>query len=210
MADSDEDDGFVDDDLDALITQDFFELQQTATRSAPPRGQPARPTQLVQELSQLNVKATTSRSPWGIKHSYNQPQAETYAEKLSSDYGDLDDEVLDAGLLDAPREPLAGRSINPVGPGVIGERTQREQWRQQHYSGPLPPLTVNDLQPLPHDQPGLVGLLQDPSRAVHGIDQDNEAEMLDVSDAWEAPESVVAKGTDTVVTLQAKVAEVYR
>ncbi|KAL8660652.1 MAG: hypothetical protein Q9202_006356 [Teloschistes flavicans] len=144
--DVDEDGGYSDDDLDALPDDAYHQLQEHAIASTqhaakatyptlppalPPAGrvQNKAPGALTGGLERLSVAPnhpTFSTEPW--QEFPNQP---------SSDYGDLDDDMLDGEIYDAAEEPgvdaiQASRAANLQ----YGESTQREQWRHQRCSIP--------------------------------------------------------------------------
>ena len=134
MAGTDGEDGYSDDDLDALETEDFLELQQRALQST------QRPRQALTAESQNHVLPPVISAPPGftrqqeVENTSSGLRAQAYPNNTSSDYGDLDDEVLDAGLLDDPTELLASKPANYALQLAVGENTQREQWRQQRFS----------------------------------------------------------------------------
>ena len=114
MAGSDDDDGFSDEDLDALTAHDFYQLQENAIR----------PTQAATQAA---------RAATAVPASFDKP-----TDEASSDYGEIDDDLmLGDDLLDDQNEesivqpaPVASY-VNPTLPG---ESTQREQWRQNRYA----------------------------------------------------------------------------
>ncbi|KAI4286074.1 MAG: hypothetical protein L6R38_000191 [Xanthoria sp. 2 TBL-2021] len=135
-----EHDDYSDDDLDALPDGTFQELQdnalestQQAAREKPPtlpplaRPQKKTPAVLAQGLERFSVR--------GALPSFTSQRASDFPQLPSSDYGDLDDEMLDGQIYDTAEEPganaiQASRAASlPVG----GESTQREQWRTQRY-----------------------------------------------------------------------------
>ena len=130
-----EDDGYSDDDLDALPDHAFHELQEDAVRSTQQPGpqlpalrqapKPDRPG-LAGGFGRLSVTGPSVNAK--THHSHQPP---------SSDYGDFEDEMLDGEIFDAAEQPvLAARydaSVIDTGPG---ESTQREQWRRQRYGRP--------------------------------------------------------------------------
>ncbi|CAO1600320.1 hypothetical protein XANCAGTX0491_004013 [Xanthoria calcicola] len=141
-----EHDDYSDDDLDALPDSTFRELQhnalestQQAARGKPPvlpataRSLKKTPAVLAQGLERLSVGAALPSFP-------SQRESD-FPHLPSSDYGDLDDDMLDGEIYDTAQEPganaiQASRAASlPVG----GESTQREQRRAQRY-GALPKL----------------------------------------------------------------------
>ena len=137
-------DDYSDDDLDALPDSTFQQLQENAFEStqqaargkrltlSPAARPPKRtPAVLAQGLERLSVG--------GAYPSFMSQRASELAQLPSSDYGDLDDEMLDGEIYDTAEEPganaiQASRAASlPAG----GESTQRKQWRNQRY-GTLP------------------------------------------------------------------------
>lgn len=129
-----EDDGYSDDDLDALPEYAFDELQENAVKSTQ---QPTARLQLPDQNRSLRPVTGgktdgLSRLPGGgLVHNDHGSHAPP---QPSSDYGDFDDEMLDGEIFDAAEEPaLAAKYEASHVSGPIGERTQREQWPQQRY-----------------------------------------------------------------------------
>ena len=137
--DVDEDDGYSDDDLDALPHDTFHKLQQDAFISTK---QSSRPNHgLDNPDSRLQAKASGALAG-GVERlsvAGNFPSFDQeFPQHPSSDYGDLDDEMLDGEIYDAAAESR----IDPIqasrAAGLpYGESTQREQWRQQRYGVPV-------------------------------------------------------------------------
>ena len=142
MAQEQED--YSDDDLDALPDGTFLELQENALLSTqqgarekpftlPPvaRLQNKAPAVLAEGLKRLSVE--------GAFPSFALPGESDFQQPPSSDYGDLDDEMLDGEIYDTAEDPganaiQASRAASlPQG----GESKQRELWRIQRY-GTLP------------------------------------------------------------------------
>ncbi|KAL8651468.1 MAG: hypothetical protein Q9226_004694 [Calogaya cf. arnoldii] len=131
---------YSDDDLDALPDGTFQELQehalestQQAARERPPTLPPQKrtPAAIAQGLERLSVRGP--HPPFTSQRESNFPQLP------SSDYGDLDDEMLDGEIYDTAEEPGANaiQASRAASLPVAAENTQREQWRAQRY-GPLP------------------------------------------------------------------------
>lgn len=142
MADTDEDDGFSDDDLDALPSDAFLNLQQDALRSTQ---QPA------SHVQHRTHRAEVRGIAKGFEHvniNHRSTTEHEYPVQPSSDYGDLDEEMLDGEILDASTQPaITGQQGNALAPRVVSENTQREQWRQERYGAPVPaPKLVQKLQ----------------------------------------------------------------
>ncbi|MCJ1402903.1 hypothetical protein MMC11_006124 [Xylographa trunciseda] len=208
MADIDGDEGFLDDDLDALLSHDFLELQQRAIRSTQQPKPTAPAVHELQDISHARSAISARRSPRGLTNSNNRPLAQAFPDNPSSDYGDLDDEVLDAGLLDAPRDPLDTRLANAARPRPLGESTQREQWRLQRFSNSLNLRKPNQPQLAPHGQHSHGVSDQSPGIFLGGNGLDDEKEMLDVSEQINEP--TFGGNANPVDKLQAKVAELLR
>lgn len=131
------DDGYSDDDLDALPENAFHELQEDAFRSTqqptarpqlPAVGRSSRPgpAEVAGGFGRLSVSGPSKGGH--DSHGSHQP---------SSDYGDFDDEMLDGEIFDAAAEPaLAARYETPDVQYLTKESTQREQWREQRYGAP--------------------------------------------------------------------------
>ena len=196
-----ESDGYLDDDLDALISEDFLELQQRAIQST----QQQRQQSIAQDIHSLPSTATVTlrkRTPHAAGKTSGQPQAESFISNPSSDYGDLDDEVLDAGLIDSPRNLLAGKATNNFIPGVAGVGAQPEQWRQQPFSVAQQlrgagPRTL-DYQGRPNSNPAR-------QTRNHGESFGEEDDMLDNDMVEAAP---AHRHGSELQALEAKVAEV--
>ncbi len=134
-----EDEGYSDDDLDALPDHTFHELQEKAFSSTqlpiarpqlPALRQPPRhdPPALAGGFGRLAVAGASAHA--SNPHDFQTP---------SSDYGDFDDEMLDGEIFDAAELPtLAARYDTRAIDERVGETTQREHWRQQRYGLPPP------------------------------------------------------------------------
>ena len=134
-----EDEGYSDDDLDALPDHTFHELQEKAFSSTqqpiarpqlPALRQPPRddPHGLAGGFGRLSVPGASAHA--SNPHNFQTP---------SSDYGDFDDEMLDGEIFDAAELPiLAARYDTRAIEERVGETTQREHWRQQRYGLPPP------------------------------------------------------------------------
>ena len=134
-----EDEGYSDDDLDALPDHTFHELQEKAYSSTqqpiarpqlPALRQPPRhdPPGLAGGFGRLSAAGASAHA--GNAQNFQTP---------SSDYGDFDDEMLDGEIFDAAELPnLAARYDTRAIEERVGETTQREHWRQQRYGLPPP------------------------------------------------------------------------
>lgn len=126
-----EDDGYSDDDLDALPVNAFHELQEDAFRSTQnpaakvqpflPKPEPSVHPNVIGGFGRLSVGADATAYRKG-------PQ------EPSSDYGDFDDEMLDGEIFDGAEQYTTYERAQSIVPA--GEFTQREQWRQQRYGAP--------------------------------------------------------------------------
>lgn len=134
MQEVDEEDGYSDDDLDALPVDAFHELQQNAIRSTQPpeyRNKSAHPVgtsvQLPGPVGRIAVHGN-------LDNASNTSFARTYAQQPSSDYGDFDDEMLDGEIFDAAEEPvnITARKDGVVG-SPIGGSTHGEELRKQRF-----------------------------------------------------------------------------
>ncbi|KAL9582711.1 MAG: hypothetical protein Q9212_003132 [Teloschistes hypoglaucus] len=144
--DVDEDGDYSDDDLDALPDDLFHQLQQDAIASTQhaakatyttlPPEVPSTGSPQIKNLGalagELERHSVTSNYP-----TFSTEAWQEYPNQPSSDYGDLDDDMLDGEIYDLTEEPgvhaiQASRAANLQ----YGESTQREQWRHQRYSIP--------------------------------------------------------------------------
>lgn len=193
-------DGYLDDDLDALISEDFLELQQRAIRSTQHQRQSPNNSNIHSLPSTASVTLRPKALP-AVGNPPGQPQAYSFTDNPSSDYGDLDDEVLDAGLIDSPRNLLAGKPSTNLIPGLTGVSTQREQWRQQRFSVP-PQLQGNKARPLEYP------VRPSPSIAHHGQNYSKSFGEEDEGSVEPEPAAFVDGHGPDLTALEAKVAEV--
>ena len=142
------DDGYSDDDLDALPENAFHELQENAVRSTPhplPRAQLPIPGN---SLRPGHNGFGANFGPFYPTAALNKPSGQPGPPQASSDYGDFDDEMLDGEIFDAAEQPaLAAKYEQKAIEDKAGESTQREQWRQQRYGKALPRVTNHGQQP---------------------------------------------------------------
>ena len=140
-----EEDPYSDGDLDALPDNAFHELEETAFRSTqqPASAAPAR----LPLFKSPNRKATSALAG-GLERLSVAPetlhgQPSHGLQQQSSDYGDIDDDMLDGEIYDAAEQPdiVAVIQQNARFGDAPGESSQREQWRQQRYGRPGPDLT---------------------------------------------------------------------
>ncbi|MCJ1338272.1 hypothetical protein MMC09_003558 [Bachmanniomyces sp. S44760] len=137
MADNDGEDGYPDEDLDALPSDVFQALQQNAVISTQQR------QYLVSGNQQSHGEPYALEIPHGPNGQLNhrlKPGSHAITNlQPSSDYGDLDDELLDGEVFDAAEHPDVVRRNDALPTGrVVNGSTEREQWQQQRYSAPIP------------------------------------------------------------------------
>ena len=128
-----EDEGYSDDDLDALPIHTFQELQQDAIRS----------TQ--HPLAPQHAQLPTVKQPIAINNGlggFDRLSLGQYGtgtlQLPSSDYGDFDDEMLDGEIFDTAAEQpsLLGNRVNAH--QMAEETTREEAWKHQVYNNPSP------------------------------------------------------------------------
>ena len=136
MADVDEEDGYSDDDLDALPVDALQKLQQDAYTST------QQTNAIGSNVSYWTGRETRSgivKSLGAASNRQNYAYTGNIPLRPSSDYGDLDDEMLDGEILNVADQPtVITRNDGSVVARPAGEATQREQWRQQRYAAHLP------------------------------------------------------------------------
>ena len=204
MADTDEEDGYSDDDLDALPHNDFLELEQHAIQS-----KQAQPDRLaINKLQLLDQYSLSKHHPDQGRNSAI-PQKHRFTQEQSSDYGDIDDEILDGGI----SENKSGKGKQPFGRDLdlrnVDEATLQESWRQQRYGAPhrLPKSYQprNDFQRQATIAFQQRSGLEDSGYAQKGIDE----VMLDAPALEEEDPLQARSQVEDVDALQAKVAEVF-
>jgi len=130
MEETEEDDGYSDDDLDTLPVHAFQELQQDAIRSTQQpqvHGQGRKPYPGLEVVA--NGSLGIPEQPSIVANGNN------YSHQPSSDYGDFDDEMLDGEIFDATeQQSILLRENDSL--GVADESAYREPWMQQEYGGP--------------------------------------------------------------------------
>ncbi|KAL8829225.1 MAG: hypothetical protein Q9170_006269 [Blastenia crenularia] len=134
-----EDGDYSDDDLDALPDSTFRQLQHHAissTQQAPRYSNVSHPAPVRSNITASGALTGSLRQLSVGGHSELQEHLDI-PHQPSSDYGDLDDDMLDGEIYDAAEEP----GINPIQPSraanlAYGESTQRELWRKQRFSVP--------------------------------------------------------------------------
>lgn len=129
MQELDEEDGYSDDDLDALPVHALQELQQNAIRSTQKAGKYGNASR--------STRGSISR-PTGLAVGLGKYPSNTdnYTHQPSSDYGDFDDGMLDEEMLDGEITDAAEQSIAISALGRAGERMHKEQCRQERYCAP--------------------------------------------------------------------------
>ena len=141
MADVDGGGGYSDDDLDALPVDAFHKLQQDAytfTQQTNAIGSNVSYWTGRETRSGIVKSLGAAQDQQNYAHAGNQP---------SSDYGDLDDEMLDGEILNVADQPaIITRNDGSVVARSAGESTQREQWRQQRYATHMPSHDNNNQQ----------------------------------------------------------------
>lgn len=137
--DVDEDGGYSDDDLDALPNDTFQRLQEhaiTSTQQGPKRDNAPYPS-AVRPQKKAPGALASGFERLSVDGDLGYQEDLDFPHQPSSDYGDLDDEMLDGEIYDAAEEPgvnaiQASRAANLS----YGESTQRELWRKQRYGKP--------------------------------------------------------------------------
>ncbi len=170
MANNDEDEFYSDDDLDALPADALSELELKAVRSTQQKNPSMTHGQLQQNHQSLPILFKASVQTLPVQPRYDGRKAQQYAQSVdypqqpSSDYGNFDDEDLEADLLDAGDfTNLAEQGQTSLVEKLAGESTQREQWRQGRHSTAIG-----------HHQP-----VQRSVAADSGYDEYGDEEMLD-------------------------------
>ena len=194
-----EDEGYSDDDLDALPIHTFQELQQDAIRSTQ---QPLPPQHF--QLPSVKQPAGINGGLGGFDRlSLGQYGSDTQ-QLPSSDYGDFDDEMLDGEIFDTAAERPALLANHPNAHQSAGESMQNEAWRHEAHADSSPKTArhpqqqpVNRLSPT-----GLTGLGQSVRRADSG-----RAIVLDEIPEADPPAVTLA---DNTAVLQAKLDELAR
>lgn len=188
MQELDEEDGYSDDDLDALPVHALQELQQNAiisTQNASGHGNTSYSTR------------TSLPRPIGLTVGLGKYPSNTdnYPPQPSSDYGDfddgmLDDEMLDGEIIDAAEQPMAISAL-----GRVGERMHKDQYSQDRFCAAL------SLQRSGIKQ----GVFLRKNAA--NVDQDSDAMSLEENDSRTAVQTVPEHLT--VDHLRAQVQEVF-
>lgn len=215
MADIDEEDGYSDDDLDALPSHDFLKLQHQAFQST--QHQPVHVNSVPQNTTFKGLLPHPNIYPQhGSLHFHTHApthmQTSNSFQQPSSDYGDIDDEILDGELLDIPEQALVYKPKNHALQNGAGDAAQLDSWDKQRHAAPPQP------QKPPQFHRGFQG--QDtakspPSRhAVEDSDYHTAANddeiMLDAPDDEEHYQHNAASQADAKDDLGTKVAEVTK
>jgi hypothetical protein len=136
----DGEDGFSDDDLDALPADTLEELEQTAARLTQHNSSRFDSQALQQQLQQTyqtlpTLPSTRAQTGGFLGPGSRHQQVIRHAELPSSDYGNFDDEALQAELLDA-LDPSATvqEAKGTMETRIFGEAIQREQSYRNRYS----------------------------------------------------------------------------
>lgn len=126
MQELDEEDGYSDDDLDALPLHALQELQQNAIRSTQKAGEYGN--------ASYSTRSTILR-PTGLAVGLGKYPSNTdsYTHQPSSDYGDFDDGMLDEDMLDGEIIDAAEQTMAISALGRAGERMHKEQYKQERF-----------------------------------------------------------------------------
>lgn len=194
-----EDDGYSDEDLDALPVHAFQELQQDAIRST------QQPGAFLQPQLPL-VKQTATVAANGNLGGFDRLSLGNYENGSqllpSSDYGDFDDEMLDGEIFDTAAEQpsLLQSHINAQQP--IGQSTQGETWRHQRYS-------MSAAKPPPRSQQQLINppIATRPNGFGPFVARADPNRQLQLSDATQEPSQPAATLSGNAAALQAKLDE---
>lgn len=139
MADIDEDDGYSDDDLDALPSHDFLELQHQAIQST--QQQPVHVNTIPSNTTFEALPPPRNLRPehgslYANTNVLTHMQTSNSFQQPSSDYGDIDDEILDGEILDIPERALTYTAKDLALQHGAGEAAQRQSGGQQRYAVP--------------------------------------------------------------------------
>jgi hypothetical protein len=125
-----DDDDYSDDDLDALAGDEFLQLQEQALQAT--QGQKSVGATSAHDLGQSTALDTSRLAVAANAASFG---SDGFTHQ-SSDYGDLDEEVLDAGTAGAPDAAAIATSRPGQAAHNDDEVAPREQWRQNRFSEP--------------------------------------------------------------------------
>lgn len=189
------DDGYSDDDLDALPAAAFHELQENAIRTTqqPLNHASIQPNHRPVIKPSTNLTSGVGGLSWGGLEP-QQGHAAANPEPPSSDYGDFDDEMLDGEIYDAAEQPAIPVSRSNVLGRVAGDSTQREEWRQQRFDGPPHPREYKEQNVLHNPQGDIV--MQDRVGGKHGGYRAHQPDEMLLSQGGEDVESLQAQVRD--------------
>ena len=212
MADVEEEDGYSDDDLDALPSDAFLELQQRAIRSTQQSDLHAAIPNAPKERASptLSDVLTVRGRPQELQGTTALAAAQQHPHQPSSDYGDLEDDALDGEILDAAGAPaFTGGQGHLSGGKVPGPSTRWEQWGQQRYASPFKdeghPVRQSRYEPrLKPNLPQTPAISESGQRVDDGDD-----DMLDDPPGETPPVPGPIQQSDSVNILQARVEQVY-
>ena len=195
-----EDDGYSDDDLDALPVHAFQELQQDAIRSTQ---QPRAFQQPQLPLAKRSVPAAINANLGG----FDRLSLDSYGTQQlpSSDYGDFDDEMLDGEIFDAAAEQPSLLQSHVNAQQSVRESAPTEVPRYQRYANSPP-------KPLYHQQSQFAsqqiatkpnGFGTSAQKVVYGRE-------LNPSQEIQVPSQPAVPAVDNPAVLQAKLEELAR
>ena len=144
---ADEDDAYLDDDLDALPINAFHQLQEDAFRSTQQQQQPP----VISSRPEIPRPVATELVGGFGRHALIPENAalQPGPQHPSSDYGDLEDDMLDGEIFDGAAQAQIPVQYNRgIAAKEPGESTQREQWRVQRYGAPSPASASRALRPI--------------------------------------------------------------
>ena len=199
MADTDDGDGYSDDELDALRSEDFLELEQNALEST----QRPRAGENQNQLQAPLYAAAPQTGAFNVTSRYQQTRQQPQAP--SSDYGDLDGDLLDDEIVNYPSEVGVNKFVGDVG---AGDHIQRAEWRQEPYLKQPNSKIRTWPQDVFHSRATAELPTRPKAQVQPFIHQDEEEVMLDDPGPQESHVNSMDQAVDSVDALQAKVAEV--
>ncbi|KAI9877160.1 MAG: hypothetical protein M1830_004670, partial [Pleopsidium flavum] len=213
MADNAENGFYSDDDLDALPADALSALEHKAVQSTQQKNPSMTHAQHQQRQQNKHIPTKPSVQTLPAQPRYDGRKAQQYAQSVdypqqpSSDYGNFDDEDLEADLLDAGDfANLADEGQNTLVERIVGENIQREEWRQDRYSA-----ATGYQQPAQYYQPVRRPVVADLSVQREGDasedHEDDDEEMLDqpaVRIEHQRGNAVVGQQDNAVDALQAQ------
>lgn len=199
MADTDDGDGYSDDELDALQSEDFLELEQNALEST----QRPRAAEHQNQLQAPVYAALPQTGAFNVMSRYEQTRQQPQAP--SSDYGDLDDDLLDGEVVNYPSEVGVNKFVGDVG---AGDHVHGAEWRQEPYLKQ----PNSKIRTWPQDVFHSRATAELPTRPKAQVQpfiyQDEKEVMLDDPGPQKSHADSLDQTVDSVDALQAKVAEV--